>query len=139
MATVMANNILASGATLTPAQRVSRAVNLINRDPELRAFGSLVMFTNIQIDSSATPNKLETLTFQVSSPGMETQTFNLYIDVVPPKTTIAENYLQVLGYAAVEITDYPNVNAVEGMVVSELFTNPSDLNIGTRPRLIPWE
>ena len=52
MATVMANNILASGATLTPAQRVSRAVNLINRDPELRAFGSLVMFTNIQIDSS---------------------------------------------------------------------------------------
>ena len=42
-------NVMASGSTLTPAQRVSRAVNTINRDPELRAFATLVMFTNIEL------------------------------------------------------------------------------------------
>ena len=107
---------------------------------------------NIKVDNSAvasaTPYELP---FMVSA-GSMTQTFKLYILVTEPGTT-PNNYLEILGYAALQITGYyngpnlidpndpspPPANAVRGRIVSELMSDPSDLIYGLRARLIPWE
>lgn len=103
---------------------------------------------NIKVDSSATANTIYTLPFLVSA-GTKTQTFDLYVLVEEAETTV-KDYVEILGYAALEITGYyngPNLidpsspqpaNAVRGRIVSELMTDPSDLKYGLRARLIPW-
>ncbi|HRV91364.1 MAG TPA: Tad domain-containing protein [Anaerolineae bacterium] len=103
---------------------------------------------NIKVDSSATANTIYTLPFVVSA-GTKTQTFDLYVLVEEAETTV-KDYVEILGYAALEITGYyngPNLidpsspqpaNAVRGRIVSELMTDPSDLKYGLRARLIPW-
>jgi hypothetical protein len=93
---------------------------------------------NIKVDDTSTPNTTEELTF-LTSAGAMTQTFKLYVQVVPPQTTTVEDFLVILGYAALEVTDYPNVNSVRGRIVSELWDDPSKLIYGLRARLIPWD
>jgi hypothetical protein len=93
---------------------------------------------NIKALDTATPNTHHELTLMTSA-GTMTQTFKLYILVVPPGTTSDEDYVKILGYAALEVMGYPNVNAVRGRIVSELMTDPSQLQYGSRARLIPWD
>jgi hypothetical protein len=93
---------------------------------------------NIQVNDTATPDTRYELTFMTSA-GTITQTFDLYVLVVPPGTTTVEDYVVILGYAALEVTAYPNVNTVRGRIVSELMTDPSQLQYGSRARLIPWD
>jgi hypothetical protein len=92
----------------------------------------------IKVEDTAVPNRIEELTFLTSADVM-TQTFKLYIQVVPAKTTATMDYVQILGYAALEVMAYPSVNSVRGRIVSELMTDPSELKYGLRARLIPWE
>jgi hypothetical protein len=92
----------------------------------------------IKVEDTAVPNRIEELTF-LTSAGTMTQTFKLYIQVVPAKTTTAMDYVQILGYAALEVMAYPNVNSVRGRIVSELWDHPSELKFGLRARLIPWD
>ena len=57
--------------------------------------------------------------------------------------------MEILGYAALEVTGYYNytnpvgpgqpANAVRGRIVSRLMSDPSDLILGLRARLIPWD
>ncbi len=107
---------------------------------------------NIKIENnavaSATPYELP---FLVSA-GSMTQTFKLYILVTDPGTA-PKDYLEILGYAALQVVGYyngpnlidptdpspPPANSVRGRVVSRLMTDPSDLTYGLRARLIPWE
>ncbi len=93
---------------------------------------------NIKVDDTATVNTIQELTF-ITSAGTMTQTFKLYVLVVSPGTMNAEDYVKILGYAALEVMEYPNVNAVRGRIVSELMTDPSQLQYGSRARLIPWD
>jgi hypothetical protein len=93
---------------------------------------------NIKALDTATPNTRHELTFMTSA-GTMTQTFKLYVLVVPPGTTTDEDYVKILGYAALEVMRYPNVNQVRGRIVSELMTDPSQLQYGSRARLIPWD
>lgn len=97
---------------------------------------------NIKVDSTATPSvypNVEVLPFLVTAANGMTQTFKLYVEVVAPQTTTVEDYVKILGYAAMEVTDYPSVNSVRGRIVSELWDDPSKLTYGLRARLIPWE
>ncbi len=108
---------------------------------------------NLKIDSnnavaSATPYELP---FLVSASSV-TQTFKLYILVTEAGTT-PKDYVEILGYAALQITGYyngpnlidpndpapPPANAVRGRIVSQLWDDPSKLTYGLRARLIPWE
>jgi hypothetical protein len=93
---------------------------------------------NIKALDTATVNTIQELTFMTSA-GTMTQTFKLYILVVPPGTTTAEDYVKILGYAALEVMGYPNVNAVRGRIVSKLMRDPNELQLTSRARLIPWE
>jgi hypothetical protein len=93
---------------------------------------------NIKISDAAAANQLQELTF-LTSAGALTQTLRVYVLVVPPKTQDPENYVKILGYAALEVMAYPNVNSVRGRIVSDLWDHPSQLNFGLRARLIPWE
>jgi hypothetical protein len=93
---------------------------------------------NIKALDTATVNTIQELTFSTSA-GAMTQTFKLYILVVPPGTTTAEDYVKILGYAALEVMGYPNVNTVRGRIVSKLMKHPNELQITSRARLIPWE
>jgi Flp pilus assembly protein TadG len=86
---------------------------------------------------SATPNDAQELTFRASA-GAMTQTFKLYVLVVPPQTTNVHDYVKIVGYAVVQVTAYPKVNTVRGRIVSELMAHPSQLTYGLRARLIPW-
>ena len=90
----------------------------------------------LAVDNTATAGR-HTIPLTVSAPGMETLTFNLYV-LVENTSSSAVDYVRILGYAALEITDYPGVNAVKGRIVSELLSDPSDLTYGLKPRLIPW-
>ncbi len=98
--------------------------------------------------TSATPYELP---FLVTAAGGMTQTFKLYIIVKDPGTT-PNDYVEILGYAALQITGYyngPNLidpndpsqpaNGVRGRIVSRLVSDPSELTYGLRARLIPWE
>lgn len=77
----------------------------------------------------------------VSSAGMDSQTFNLYVLVREDDTT-STDYVVILGYAAIEVMEYlpnaTNPNSVRARVISELWDDPSELTYGLRPRLIPW-
>jgi hypothetical protein len=94
--------------------------------------------------SSSTPYEIP---LTVSAPGLESQTFKLYILVEEAQTTVKE-YVEILGYAAVQVTGFYNntnpvspgqpANAVRGRIVSELWQDPSQLTYGLRARLIPW-
>lgn len=75
----------------------------------------------------------------MTSAGTMTQTFKVYVLVIPAQSTTDEDYVEILGYAALEVTDYPNVNSVRGRIVSELMVDPSQLAYGSRARLIPWD
>jgi predicted metal-dependent peptidase len=66
-------NVMASGSALTPAQRVSRAVNTISRDPELRAFATLVMFTNIELTDRVSTAATDGRRTYISPAFIETQ------------------------------------------------------------------
>ena len=68
-----ANAITSTGSKLTPAQRVSRAANTINRDPELRAFGTLVMFTNVELTDKVITAATDGRRTYISPAFMETQ------------------------------------------------------------------
>lgn len=93
---------------------------------------------NIKVDDTATANVIQELSF-VTTAGTMTQLFKLYILVVAPQSTTTEDYVKILGYAALEVTEYPNVNAVRGRVVSRLLSDPNELTYGLRARLIPWD
>jgi hypothetical protein len=113
--------------------------------------GTTVNNIKINVDStavtSATPYQLP---FLVTAANGMTQTFKLYIIVTDPGTT-PNDYVQILGYAALQITGYyngPNLmapsdtgqpNGVRGRIVSRLVADPSELIYGLRARLIPWE
>jgi hypothetical protein len=93
-----------------------------------------------------------TIPLTVSAAGMPSQTFNLYV-IVEDAGTTPSDYVEILGYAALEITGYyngpnlidptdpspPPANAVRGRIVSEMWDDPSKLTYGLRARLIPWE
>jgi hypothetical protein len=104
---------------------------------------------NIKVNSnavaSATPYEIPLI---VSAPGMASQSCKLYVLVEEAQTTV-KDYVEILGYAALEVTGYYNstnpvgpgqpANAVRGRIVSKLMMDPSDLTYGLRARLIPWE
>lgn len=87
----------------------------------------------------------------VSATGMTPQSFNLYVIVEDANTTV-QDYVEILGYAALEVTGFynsgnlidptdptpPPANAVRGRIVSELWDDPSKMTYGMRARLIPW-
>jgi Flp pilus assembly protein TadG len=108
------------------------------------SFNTNIKVTNSAI-ASATPYVIP-LTVSVS--GMIPQTCNLYVLVEEAQTNVKE-YVEILGYAALEITGYYNAgnpvtpgnpaNAVRGRIVSTLMTDPSELTYGLRARLIPWD
>ena len=102
---------------------------------------------NLKANDDAIANTPHTISLQVSAPGIESQSCNLYVLVEDAGSTV-KDYVEILGYAAVEITGYynnknpvnpeQNANAVRGRVVSELMSSPPDLTYGLRARLIPW-
>jgi hypothetical protein len=102
---------------------------------------------NIKANNGVITNTVHTIPLTVSAAGMETQTCNLYVLVEEAGSTV-KDYVEILGYAAVQITGYynnknpvnpgQNANAVRGRVVSELMSSPPDLTYGLRARLIPW-
>jgi hypothetical protein len=77
------------------------------------------------------------LPFLVEAANGMTQTFKLYVYVEEADSSNDE-YVEILGYAAVEIMGY-DTNDVYGRYVSELEADYTDLTSGLRPRLIPWE
>jgi hypothetical protein len=99
--------------------------------------------------ASATPYVIP---LTVSTAGISSQTCNLYVIVEEAQTTVKE-YVEILGYAALEVGGYynstnlidpddpnpPPANAVRGRIVSELMNDPSQLQYGSRARLIPWD
>jgi hypothetical protein len=105
----------------------------------------------LQIDNTATADIVHTIPLTVSAPGMASQPFNLYVLPKQANTTV-KDYVEILGYAALQITGYyngpnlidpndptpPPANAVRGRIVSELWQDPSQLMYGLRARLIPW-
>lgn len=93
----------------------------------------------LEVDTTATASATPVaIPLTVSSPGLTGQTFNLYVQVKEANAT-TKDYVVILGYAAMQITDYPNVNSVRGRIVSELWDHPSELKYGLRARLIPWD
>jgi hypothetical protein len=107
---------------------------------------------NLKVNDDANAGQLYTIPLTVSATGMDSQPCDLYVVVEEAQTTVKE-YVEILGYAALEVMGYYNstnlinpddpnsspANAVRGRIVSELMTDPSDLEYGSRARLIPWE
>jgi len=107
---------------------------------------------NLKVNSGVVTNTIHTIPLSVSSAGVETQSCELYVLVEDASSTV-KDYVEILGYAAVEIMGYynssnlidpldetpPAANAVRGRVVSELMSSPPDLSYGLRARLIPWD
>jgi hypothetical protein len=106
----------------------------------------------IKVDSSATATAVvpHELPFLVTAADGMTQTFKLYVFVEEAPST-ANDFVEILGYAAVEILGYYNnknlidpynshpANTVRGRFVSKIMQDPSELMYGLRARLIPWE
>ncbi|MEW5958796.1 MAG: pilus assembly protein TadG-related protein [Chloroflexota bacterium] len=104
----------------------------------------------INVENTATADTTYSLPFLVTAANGMTATFNLYIFVEETESNV-NYFVEVLGYAAVEILGYYNnknlidpydahpANTVRGRYVSELMQDPSQLKYGLRPRLIPWE
>jgi hypothetical protein len=98
-------------------------------------------------DTAAASASPYAIPLTVSAAGMAPQTFNLYVIVEETQTTVTK-YVEILGYAAFEVTGYYNsgnpvgpgqpANAVRGRIVSQMMSDPSDLILGLRARLIPW-
>jgi hypothetical protein len=107
---------------------------------------------NLKVNDDANAGQLYTIPLTVSATGMDSQPCDLYVIVEDAQTTVKE-YVEILGYAALEVMGYYNstnlidpddpnsspANAVRGRIVSELMTDPSQLQYGSRARLIPWE
>jgi hypothetical protein len=103
---------------------------------------------NLKINDTAVVNVVHQIPLTVSAPGMAQQTCTLYVLVEEAGSTVTD-YVEILGYAVVQITGYYNnenpvnpgqsANSVRGRIVSELMTDPSELKYGLRARLIPWE
>jgi hypothetical protein len=107
---------------------------------------------NMKVNDPVVTNTIHMLPFMVTATDGMTQTFKLYVLVEEANTTI-KDYVEILGYAALQITGYyngpnlidptdpspPPANAVRGRIVSELWDDPSKLKYGLRARLIPWE
>jgi Flp pilus assembly protein TadG len=106
---------------------------------------------NLKVNSDVVTNTIHTIPLTVSSAGVE-QSCELYVLVEEASSTVKE-YVEILGYAEVEIMGYYNsgnlidpddptpqsANAVRGRVISELMSDPSELTYGLRARLIPWD
>ncbi len=103
---------------------------------------------NLKVNDTATASATPyAIPLTVSATGMTPQTFNLYIIVEEAQTTVTK-YVEILGYAALEVTGFYNssnlvgpgqpANAVRGRIVSQLMSDPSELTLGLRARLIPW-
>lgn len=106
---------------------------------------------NIKTGNNVITNTVHEIPLTVSAPGrpdIVPQTCKLYILVEEARPTV-KKYVEILGYAAVEVTGYYNstnpvnpgqsANAVRGRIVSKLMIDPSELTYGLRARLIPWE
>jgi Flp pilus assembly protein TadG len=99
-------------------------------------------------DDAATSEIPHEIPLTVAVPGMTSQTCTLYVLVEEAGATVKE-YVEILGYAALEITGFYNnrnpvspgqpANAVRGRIVSELWDHPSEVIYGLRARLIPWD
>lgn len=104
---------------------------------------------NIKVDDTVRvgmpPHEIE---LSVSSAGAESSTCKLYLLVEEAGATV-NDYVEILGYAAVEIMGYYNnehpvnpgqaANAVRGRIISRLMIHPSELTLGLRARLVPWD
>jgi hypothetical protein len=103
---------------------------------------------NLKINDTAQVNVVHEIPLTVSAPGAAPQTCKLYVLVEEAGSTTKE-YVEILGYAVVQITGYynnenpvspgQNANSVRGRIVSRLMTDPSELTYGLRARLIPWD
>lgn len=105
----------------------------------------------MKVDSTATVNTTYELPFLVTAADGMTQTLKTYVFVEQASSTGINDFVEILGYAAVEIDGYYNnrnlidpydsnpANTVRGHFVSEIMSDPSDLTSGLRPRLIPWD
>jgi hypothetical protein len=131
-ATITFLGSLPTGFTWVSAPPWTDSSVLANKHP-----GATIQ-ANIKVADTAAANQINELTF-LTSAGSMTQTFKLYIQVVPPSTVNPEDYVQILGYAALEVMAYPSVNSVRGRIVSELRDHPSKMRFGLRARLIPWD
>jgi hypothetical protein len=100
---------------------------------------------NLKVTDTVTINTVHQINLVVSANGIsEPQTCNLYVLVEEAGATV-NDYVEILGYAAVEITGYYNsdnlvnpgqsANAVRGKIVSALMDDPADLMLGLRARL----
>jgi len=98
-------------------------------------------------DDAATSEDPYPIPLTVSVTGMNPQTCTLYV-LVEEAGSVVKEYVEILGYAALEITGYYNnenpvngqsANAVRGRIVSELWDHPSEIIYGLRARLIPWD
>ena len=142
--------------TVSPAGALPSGFEWVSAPPWTRATdpsnhpGSKLQ-VNIKANNGVITNTVHTIPLTVSAAGMETQTCNLYVLVEEAGSTV-KDYVEILGYAAVQIMGYynsknlidpldptpQNANAVRGRVVSELMSSPPDLTYGLRARLIPW-
>jgi len=101
----------------------------------------------LKVNDDAVAGTIHEIPLTVSVAGMSPQTCNL--SVLPEEAASAvKEYVEILGYAALEITGYYNnenpangqpANAVRGRIVSELWDHPSEIIYGLRARLIPWD
>ncbi len=101
----------------------------------------------LKVNDDAVAGTIHEIPLTVSVTGMSPQTCNLY--VLPEEAGSAvKEYVEILGYAALEITGYYNnenpvneqpANAVRGHIVSKLWDHPSEIIYGLRARLIPWD
>jgi hypothetical protein len=102
----------------------------------------------LKVNDDAVVNTIHTIPLTISAPGMQPQSCNLYVLVEAAGATV-NDYVEILGYAALEITGYYNnehpvnpgqsANAVRGRIVSQLWDHPSEMVYGLRARLIPWD
>ncbi|HKZ86884.1 MAG TPA: pilus assembly protein TadG-related protein [Anaerolineae bacterium] len=60
------------------------------------------------------------------------------LTILPPASNATPNkYVIVQGYAAFRIS-YMDANDVKGYAISRIYLDPSELQYGLRPRLVPW-
>jgi hypothetical protein len=119
-----------------------------SRTPDPTKHPGAKLRVNIKATNSVVTNTIHTVPLTVSAAGMESTSCNLYILVEEAGATV-KDYVEILGYAAMEIRGYynnknpvnkgQNANAVRGRIVSELWDHPSQIITGLRARLIPWE
>ncbi len=63
---------------------------------------------------------------------------NIPLTILPPASNATPNkFVIVQGYAAFRIS-YMDANDVKGYAISRIFLDPSEIQYGLRPRLVPW-